>query len=131
MTIALRLSDDLVHEAEAEALIHKRSSPKQIEYWAQIGKLVARSASSSELLALLQGFARVEVSPLPTEPLDPDLVFKAVEESRGAGSLSGAVSSAHVRYEASRSQPGFLDKVSAGGVRETGQFQDGEFKPVK
>jgi hypothetical protein len=131
MTTALRLSDDLVREAEIEALIHKRSSPKQIEYWAQIGKVVARSASSSELLALLQGFAIVEVNALPTEPLDPDDVFAFVERSRTEGVLSAAVSDASVRYEASRTQPGLLDKVSPGGVREAGHFKDGEFTPLK
>jgi len=131
MSIALRLSDDLVREAEVEALIHKRSSPKQIEYWAQIGKLVARSASSSELLALLQGFAKVEVNPLPTTPLDAGHIFATVDKARAQGGLTGVVSNAYVRYEASQSQPGFLDKVSPGGVRETGHFRNGEFTPFK
>lgn len=131
MSTALRLNDDLVREAEIEALIHKRSPPKQIEYWAQIGKLVARSASSSELLALLQGFAKVEVSQLNSEPVNPSDVFAAVESSRSDGSLSASVSNASIKYEASQSRAGYLDRVSSGGVRETGSFKNGEFTPVK
>ena len=131
MTIALRLSDDLVHEAEIEALIHKRSSPKQIEYWAQIGKLVARSATSSELLALLQGFAEVKVNPLPTTPINAGDIFAAVDQSHEDGRLSNAVSEAPARYEASRDQPGLLDKVTSGGKRETGHFKNGEFVTIK
>ena len=131
MSIALRLNDDLVREAEIEALIHKRSSPKQIEYWAQIGKIVARSASRSELLALLQGFAKVEVNPLGSEPVNPSDVFAAVETSRSDGSLSESVSNAGIKYEASQTQAGYLDRVSPGGVRETVLFKNGEFTPVK
>ena len=82
MTIALCLNDDLVHEAETEALLNKRTAPKQIEYWAQIGKSVARNASASDLLALMQGFARVQINHIPSEPVSSDEVFAAVEQAR-------------------------------------------------
>ncbi|MEN8180656.1 MAG: hypothetical protein ABFS39_18825 [Pseudomonadota bacterium] len=131
MSIALRLNDDLVHEAETEAQIHKRSTPKQIEYWAQIGKAVARNASSSDLLALMQGFAQVQVNTRPSAPVDPDKVFAAVEQSRSDGSLHQAVSQARERYEASQTHPGLLDRVLPDGQRETGHFQNGEFVPVR
>ncbi len=131
MSIALRLSDKLVHEAETEALIHKRTAPKQIEYWAQIGKTVARSASSKDLLALMQGFARVQVDFLQSAPVNPDEVFAAVEEARADGSLHTAVSRAQVRYEASQTHPGLLDQVLPNGHREPGNFRDGKFVPAK
>ncbi len=35
---ALRLNPELVYEAELDARIQKRTTPKQIEYWAEIGK---------------------------------------------------------------------------------------------
>ncbi len=131
MTIALRLNEDLVHEAETEALIHKRSTPKQIEYWAQIGKAVARNASSSDLLALLQGFAQVQVNTRPSAPVNPNEVFAAVEQARTDGSLHQAVSQARERYEASQTHPGLLDRVLPDGHRETGHFRDGKFVPVR
>ncbi|HCA11375.1 MAG TPA: hypothetical protein DEO66_06510, partial [Marinobacter adhaerens] len=34
MTTAVRLDDTLVRHAAAEGAVHRRSTPKQIEYWA-------------------------------------------------------------------------------------------------
>lgn len=40
MAIALKLSDDLVEDAKTTASAEHRSVPRQIEYWARIGKAV-------------------------------------------------------------------------------------------
>jgi len=40
MAIALKLSNELVEDAKPHAAAEHRSVPKQIEYWARIGKAV-------------------------------------------------------------------------------------------
>ena len=40
MATALKLSDDLIDLAKPHALAEHRSVPKQIEYWARLGKAV-------------------------------------------------------------------------------------------
>ena len=40
MAVAMKLSDDLVEDAKNVAAAEHRSVPKQIEYWARIGKAV-------------------------------------------------------------------------------------------
>jgi hypothetical protein len=40
MAFAMKLSDDLVEDAKTVAAAEHRSVPKQIEYWARIGKAV-------------------------------------------------------------------------------------------
>jgi hypothetical protein len=40
MAVALKLSDELVEDAKPYASAEHRSVPKQIEYWARIGKAV-------------------------------------------------------------------------------------------
>jgi hypothetical protein len=40
MAVALKLSDELVEDAKPYAAAEHRSVPKQIEYWARIGKAV-------------------------------------------------------------------------------------------
>ena len=40
MAVALKLSDELVEDAKATAAAEHRSVPRQIEYWARIGKAV-------------------------------------------------------------------------------------------
>lgn len=39
MPTTIKLSDDLIHEAKRYAAVYSRSTPKQIEYWARIGKI--------------------------------------------------------------------------------------------
>jgi hypothetical protein len=40
MAVAMKLSDELVEDAKPYAAAEHRSVPKQIEYWARIGKAV-------------------------------------------------------------------------------------------
>lgn len=40
MSVALKLSDELVEMAKPHAAAEHRSVPKQIEYWARLGKAV-------------------------------------------------------------------------------------------
>jgi hypothetical protein len=39
MAKAIKLSDDLVNDAQRYAAVNHRSAPKQIEHWAAIGKI--------------------------------------------------------------------------------------------
>jgi len=39
MAKAIKLSDDLVNDAQRYASVNHRSAPKQIEHWAAIGKI--------------------------------------------------------------------------------------------
>ena len=52
MAVALKLSDDLVEQAKTVAAVEQRSVPKQIEYWARIGKAVLDNPDMP--LALIQ-----------------------------------------------------------------------------
>ncbi|WP_374358514.1 ParD-like family protein [Pseudoduganella danionis] len=40
MAVTLKISDDLVELAKLHAAVEQRSVPKQIEYWARLGKAV-------------------------------------------------------------------------------------------
>ena len=44
MAVALKLSDELVEDAKTHAAAEHRSVPKQIEYWARIGKAVLENS---------------------------------------------------------------------------------------
>ena len=129
MSIPIRLDDQLVRDAEAEAASHKRTPPKQIEYWAEIGKTVSRFASSNDLLALIQGVAEVTIIAPPSKPIAPSDVFNKLDQDRKQGTLSHKVTQATIRYEASKSQPGLLDQIETDGSRQTGRFHNGAFIP--
>jgi len=131
MSTAIRLDDQLIQAAEIEAANHKRTPPKQIEYWAEIGKAVSRCAPSNDLLALMQGIAQVSILPPQSVSVASDSVFEQLEKDRQQGTLSQKVTRANYRYEASLTHPGLLDRVELNGTRQTGHFRDGEFVPVK
>ncbi len=129
MASPMRLNPELVAAAEREGAVQKRSIPKQIEYWAELGKAVERTIDISDIYAIIQGIKKVHVEPVMSAAVPPDDVFDALEKSRKSGRLVEKVTSADVCYEASLSQPGLLDRVNAvTGLRQTGQFHNGEFK---
>ncbi|MCW8827607.1 MAG: hypothetical protein OQK94_00975 [Gammaproteobacteria bacterium] len=62
--------------------------------------------------------------------IDPDEVFAKVEEDRKSGVLSEKVTTAKIRYYASR-RKGYLEQVNTEtGERRLGAFSNGDFKPL-
>lgn len=43
MSVAIRISDDLINDAKILSKVEKRSIPGQIEYWAKIGKIAEQN----------------------------------------------------------------------------------------
>lgn len=126
-TKSVRLNKALVDTAESESLLLKRSTPKQIEYWCQLGQLVAHALPEGELLALSQGFTSIHTSKKQAAALDPDELFNEVEHVSRSGQLATELKIGRVYFEASTSTLGMLDRVEPNGTRTTGTFQNGQF----
>lgn len=47
MSMAVRLSDSLIEEAQKYAVVNFRTVPKQIEYWSQIGRIAEENPELS------------------------------------------------------------------------------------
>ena len=129
MASPLRLSAALVEAAEKEGALQKRSAPKQIEFWAELGKAVDGVIDAADVVAVIQGLRKIKVEPVTSMAVDSRDVFDSLETIRESGGLAEKVTSAAVYYEASLSRPGLLDRVSSRtGERQTGQFHKGVFK---
>jgi len=128
---ALRLDPDLIHEAELEALLHKRTTPKQIEYWAEIGRKVSEMIDPVDLFSVAQGIAHIEIKEKSTYALDSEQVFNRVEEETAAGYLSDKVTSAVVSYEVDSARPGLLIRINKDGSRDPGHFKNGKFRKIR
>ncbi len=127
-----RLSNEIVAQAEASAGIQNRSVPKQIEFWANLGRRVEKMIDHPSLMAILQDLAIVEVKPITSKPItskpiEARVIFAKLEADRRSGKLSKEVTRASVIYEASPSRPGLLDRIDERGIRTTGYFENGEF----
>ena len=124
-----RLSNEIGAHAEKSAALQNRSVPKQIEYWANLGRRVEKSIDHPSLMAILRDLAIIEVRPAPSKPVEAQDVFAELEADRHSGKLAKNITRAGVIYEASPSHPGLLDRIDEHGVRTTGTFKNGEFVP--
>jgi len=127
MSTPLRVNDGLFQDAETEGSFMNRSAAKQVEFWAELGKRVAHSVTPTDILALMQGIAEVQIDVAAPARVAPNEVFTAVESANTDGQLGLQITRGHVYFEPSVTQPGLLDKVMPNGQRETGYFENGLF----
>ena len=127
----VRLQQDLMQAASVAGERHHRSAAEQIEYWASIGRSVAKVLNPDSLLAVTTGLARLNVEPVVAPTLDPQDVFTALEYDRRAGGLAASVTGAEVRYQASATHSGQLERIDADGRITVGQFSNGVFIPTE
>ena len=132
MTIPLRLDDDLVSAAAHVGSIQKRTTRKQIEFWAELGKAVEPLLDITDVYAIIQGLKKINVEPVTSTPVASNDIFNSLENSRKSETFLKKVAPTPFYYEASLNRPGLLDRVDAAtGKRQTGQFYNGEFKTQK
>lgn len=75
MPTAIKLSDKLIADAKRHGTLQERSTPKQIEYWAKIGKLAKENpeipvAFLESLLVALDEYQNGEVTDFEFETID-------------------------------------------------------------
>jgi len=130
MTTPVRLEDTLVRQAAAEAQVQRRSTPKQIEFWAEIGRAIAGEVSAEDLIAISQGIRKVKVEPVLPEPVTSDDIWADVEADRESGELSRHITRDRIVYQASERHRGYLEAIYPDGQKITGQFRNGRFEPL-
>ncbi|QNI71241.1 hypothetical protein CyaNS01_02117 [Cyanobium sp. NS01] len=126
----VRLQSELMESAARAGALHHRSAAEQIEYWADLGRRVARVLDPDTLLDLAAGAVRLHLEPVVTPSVSPEQVFAAVDADRASGILVGAVTTAPLRYQVATGSPGYLEQIAADGTRMLGSFQDGVFTPL-
>lgn len=126
----IRLQEELMKAAELTAGRFHRSTAEQIEFWAELGRSVADTLDPDVMLSVKSGLSKIKVEPVYGIPVDPDEVFRALENDRKNGALSGRVTSAAIRYQASSKYPGYLERIDQQGNITTGRFQNGQFIPL-
>jgi hypothetical protein len=109
-------------------MMQKRSTPKQIEYWADLGRAVERVIDLSDVFAVMQGLKKLKIESVESVVVESEELFGDLDEQRRSGNLADSVTTASVYYEASRERPGLLDQVdTATGKRKSGHFNQGRF----
>ncbi|MEH6503334.1 MAG: hypothetical protein V7682_05460 [Cycloclasticus sp.] len=127
----IRLQDDLMQSAKLTAKRFHRSAAEQIEYWAELGRSVSSTLDPDVLLSVVSGLTKIKTEPVHSPRIDPSNVFNALERERKGGQLSNAVSQSVLRYQASSTHPGFLERIERNGAITIGLFENGQFIPKK
>jgi len=127
----VRLQNELMQAAKTAGKQLHRSTAEQIEYWASLGRSVSKAVNPDTLLAVSAGLSQLQVVPVKAPEINPDAVFASLERERKAGTLAGSVSQSPIRYQASVSHPGQLERIDGDGAITVGQFYMGEFVPLE
>jgi len=125
-----RLDDKLVNDAAIEAQTQKRSTPKQIEYWADIGRSLENVLSSTDITALKQGLVKLEIKPVSLSAIEPEEILSQIEQEHKRGEMLEVISKATFRYIADPKHSGLLVRIDRNGKRITGEFKNGVFCPI-
>lgn len=134
MSAPLRLSDELLKEAAAEIELSKRTLPKQIEHWAQLGQKIEPFLKRSDVLALLQGatgVADVKIIPKDSRPVEMDAVLKRIERDRKSGVLESSMARSFWFEESSDGGSKEIVRKTRDGKSERREFVDGTFRSSK
>ncbi len=111
----IRLQKELMQSATVAAALSHRSAAEQIEYWAFLGRSIAKVIDTDKILAIHSGLAEIKIENVTAPAIDPDTVFSVLEEDRKSGILAENVTSSSVRYQASHLHPGLLEKIGCDG----------------
>ena len=125
----IRLQAELMQAAINAGQLQHRSAAEQIEYWAGIGRSLARIIDQDTLLEIRTGLVRLKVEPVTNVTVAPDKVFSDLEHDRRTGKLAASVTTSPVRYQASTRHPGQLEQLLPDGRVVVGQFHNGVFTP--
>ncbi len=126
----VRLQADLMNAASTTGKLMHRSTAEQIEYWASVGRRVASQLTPDNIVALSSGLANIIIEPVTTDAIDPDAVFESLEYDRSSGNLTETISPSEIKFQASKSHPGYLEQIDISGHITIGQFSDGAFVPL-
>lgn len=130
-TKSIRLNTDLIFQAQSAAAVQCRSIPNQVEYWANLGRIISSVIGIEDAFAILQGLKDLRVEPTQTISIDSDIVFNNLEADRAKGFVDKPITSAPFYFEVSQKMPGLLDRVnSQTGERKTGKFVTGKFSEI-
>ena len=126
----IRLQAELMQAAINAGQLQRRSAAEQIEYWAGIGRSLARIIDQHTLLEISAGLVCLKLEPVEPERIVPDEVFSDLEHDRKTDKLAASVTTSSVRYQASTRYPGQLEQLLPDGRVIVGQFHEGVFTPL-
>lgn len=127
MSKPIRIDPSILERAEVEGRLYRRSPPKQIEFWAEIGRQVSSLIDAKDLFAVFTGAAAIEVTHKHSHPVSTAAVLNELKAGRETGELRRLVTGAIARYGVDEN--GRICRITADGRETYGNLVDGLFVP--
>jgi hypothetical protein len=128
MGMPVKLSDELVDSARAEAANSDRSITGQIEHWAKIGRSVEAVLGHNEIQALKRSPQSPALSTVTHRAIQVALERVVSETDRSL--LSRRVRAGRTVYQIDPSGSGLTERIEPNGTRTLGRFANRRFVPV-
>lgn len=133
MGMPVKLSDELVRAARAEAKAQHRSITAQIEHWAKLGRAAQTALSEADRLTLAACTEALDAGePGPEAPRLLSMrehLLSLARSSDRSSVLAELRAGGGPRYEADPDDPELVVRVEADGRRTRGEFEGGQFRP--
>jgi hypothetical protein len=118
----VKLSDEFVLDARLAAEVWGRSLAGQIEFWAQLGRVIEPLLSGTKALALRQSGKAKPISEC----------LRSVDSSEGRRRVAEYLAAQPFPpFEAAAGRADLLVRIEADGTRTVGRFVDREFKAIE
>lgn len=125
----VRISDELYEAADAMAEAAHRSAQKQLEYWAQLGRLADQMLSNPQAASLLSNDSFIsEIAVFKNSTPNVEDVLAEIEQDRASGTLKAKVTNASVVYDVAEGD-GLIRRIDASGKATIGTLVNGDFVP--
>ena len=128
MGMPVKLSDELVESARAEAADTDRSITGQIEHWAKIGRSVEAVLGHKEVQALKRS-PQAAFTDTTRRAIQAALEQVVTETDRRA--LARTMRAGRTVYQIDPSGSGLIERVEADGTRTLGKFANRLFVPAR
>jgi ParD-like antitoxin of type II bacterial toxin-antitoxin system len=133
MGMPVKLSDNLVRSARAEAKSSDRSITAQIEHWATLGRAVEAALMHDDLLALKQHQGNLKQA--FTNPMKRQGVLALLDQIAQATDRSSLKEKIRALgkpiYSIDPQYPGMLIKIDPDGRRTPGHLRNRRFVPAR
>ena len=132
MGMPVKLPDDLVQSARAEAQAASRSIAAQVEHWARLGRAAESALLHEDALALKRSGGDVRSAFAGKQKREA--VLALLDAIVGSTERSGVVErihrSAKAVYGTDPEFPGMVVRIDPDGTRTPGRFENRRFVPA-
>jgi hypothetical protein len=130
MAAPVKVSDNLLALARAEARNAHRSATAQIEHWATLGRAVEAMVAYRDVLALKRAGETLPVPPFVHRDEVHDLLSRLADDVDRAAVRARLRAPGTAMYAADPDHPGMIIEIRPDGTRQAGHLKGRRFVPA-